>query len=67
MVHAQVFNEYINYGLMCTIKYISPVLPIKHLLKHNGESNTTQKLATGTKTSVSNLSVFLSMCCMKGN
>ena len=35
--------------------HIFPVLPIKHLVNQDGEPTTPQKLATGTKPSVSNL------------
>ena len=62
MVHAQVSDEYIHFALMYTIDHIFPVLPIKHLVNQDGESTTPQKLATGTKPSVSQLRVLFCPC-----
>ena len=42
--------------------HIFPVLPIKHLVNHDGEPTTPQKLASGTKPLVSNLFVLLCPC-----
>ena len=42
--------------------HIFPVLPIKHLVNKYGEPNTSHKLATGTKPSVSNLLVLSCPC-----
>ena len=58
MVHAQVSDKYIHFLLMYTTDHIFPVLPIKHLVNQDGEPTTPQKLATGTKPSVSNLHVY---------
>ena len=62
MVHAQVFDLYINFELMYTTDNIFPVLPIKHLLNQDGEPDTPHKLETGTKLSVSNPRVLLCPC-----
>ena len=48
----RIFCEYINFALMYTTQNIFTVLPIKHLIKHDGEPTTLQKLETGTKPSV---------------
>ena len=55
MVHAWVSDEYIHFAWIYTTDHIFTVLPIKHLVNQYGELNTPQKLATGTKHSVSNL------------
>ena len=41
---------------------IFPVQQIKQLVNQNGETTTPQKLETGTKPSVSNLSILLYPC-----
>ena len=47
---------------------IFPVLPIKTLINQYGEQITPQKMASGTKTSVSNLHVTFTPCVVqKGN
>ena len=58
MVHARVLEVYINFALMYTADRILPVLPIKDLINEYGETTTLFKLATGTKTSISNLRVL---------
>ena len=58
MVQVQVSDDYIQFALMYTTDYIFHVLPIKKLVNKNGEPPTPHKLETGTKTSVSNLSVL---------
>ena len=52
MVHAGLSDEYIHFSLIYTTNRIFPVLPIKKLVKQDGEPTTPQKLATGTKPSV---------------
>ena len=59
MVHARVSERYIHFSLMYMTDHIFPVLPTKHLVNQYGEPTTPQKLATGTKLSVSNLRVLL--------
>ena len=49
MVHAQVLEAYIHLALMYIVDYISPVLPIKELIKKDGNLTTPFKLATGMK------------------
>ena len=53
--YARVYGEYIHFSLMYTTDHTLPVLPIKNLVKQDGEPTTPQKLSTGTKPSVSNL------------
>ena len=56
-VHA-IFQElYIHFSLMYTTDHIFPVLPIKDLINEDGDPTTPHKLATGTKPSVSHLSM----------
>ena len=43
---------------MYTTDHIFPVLPIKYIINEDGNPTTPHKLATGTKTSVSNLCVL---------
>ena len=62
MVHARVSEECIHFLLMYTTDNIFPVLPIKHLVNQDCEPTTTQKLATSTKPSVSNLHVLFRPC-----
>ena len=47
---------------MYTTDNILSALPIKHLVNQDGEPTMTQKLATGTKPSVSSLRVLLCPC-----
>ena len=65
MVHTRVSDEYIHFELMYMTGNIFPVLPIKNLLNQDGETNMPYKLATGAKTSVSNLHVLFCPCCKK--
>ena len=46
--------------LMYAADHIFPVLPIKDLINEDSEPNTSFKLATGTKTSISHLRVLFS-------
>ena len=62
MVHARVYDQYIHIALMQTTDNIFPVLPIKHFVNHDGKPTTQHKLATGTKTSLSNLYVLFCTC-----
>ena len=47
---------------MYTTYHIFPVLPIKYLINEDGDPTTPQKLATGTKPSVSHLRVIFYPC-----
>ena len=62
MVHARVSEAYIHFALMYTTDHIFPVLPIKYLIKEDGDLITPFKLATGTKPSVSYLRVLFCPC-----
>ena len=62
MVHAQVSYKYIHFTLMHRIDNIFPVLLIKYLINQDSEPTTPQKLATGTKLSVSNLRTLFCPC-----
>ena len=62
MVHARISEGYINFALMYTTYHIFPFLPIKYLIKEDGDTTTPYKLATGTKPSVSHLRVLFSLC-----
>ena len=62
MVHARVLEAYIHFESMYTTDHIIPVLLIKYVINEDGDSTTPHKLATGTKSSVSNLRVLLCPC-----
>ena len=62
MVHARVFKAYIHFVLMYKANHIFPVLPIKYLINEDGDPNMPFKLTTGTKTSISHLSVLFCTC-----
>ena len=62
MVHARVPELYVHLALMYTTYHIFPVLPIKDLINEDGNPTTPQKLATGTKPSVSHLRVLFCPC-----
>ena len=47
---------------MYTTDHKFPVIPIKNLVDHDSEPTMTHKLATGKKTSVSNLRVLFCLC-----
>ena len=47
---------------MYTTDHTFPVVSIKHLVDHDSEPTMTHKLATGKKTSVSNLRVLFFPC-----
>ena len=57
MVHVRFSEAYIHFALMYTEDCILLVLPIKYLIKEDGETTTSFKLATGTEPSISNLHV----------
>ena len=50
---------------MYTIDHIFTVLPIKDIIKEDGDSTTPHKLATGTKPSVSHLHVLFCLCVVR--
>ena len=58
MVHVIVSEAYINRALMYTTDHIFPLLPIKYLINEENEPTTPFKHVTGTKPSVSHLSVL---------
>ena len=62
MVHVQVSDEYIHFALMYTTYHIFHVLTIKNLVNQDSEPTTPQKLASITKTLVSNLRVLFCTC-----
>ena len=62
MVHARVLEAYINFILMYMVDHILLVLPIKYLIKDDGETTTPFKLVTGTKPSIYNLRVLFCPC-----
>ena len=57
-----VSDEYIHFSFMQTTDQIFPVLPIKHLVNQDDEPTMQQKMVSGTRPSVSNLSVLLCPC-----
>ena len=62
LVHAIVLEAYIHFALMYTTDQIFPVLPIKDLIKKDGDLTMPYKLATGTKPSSSQLRVLFCPC-----
>ena len=65
MVHARVLEAYVHVTLMYMTDHIFPVLPIKDLINEDGDPTTPQKLATGTKPSVSHLRVLFCRCVVR--
>ena len=65
MVHARVPEVYVHLALMYMTDHIFPVLPIKNLIKEDGDPTTPQKLATGTIPSVSHLLVLFCPCVVR--
>ena len=55
MVNARVLEVYIHFAFMYRKDHIFLVLPIKYLIKEDGDPTTPFKLATGTNPSVSHL------------
>ena len=62
MVHAIVSEAYVHLEIMYTKDNRYLVLPIKDLINEYGDAITPQKLATGTKPSVSHLRVLFCPC-----
>ena len=58
MVHAQVLEAYINFGLIYTADIIFLVLPIKDLINEDGKTTTPFKVPTGKTSPVSHLQGF---------
>ena len=65
MVHARFPEAYVHFKLMYTTDHIFLVLPIKDLISEDGDPTMTHKLATGTKPSVSHLSVLFFPCVVR--
>ena len=65
MVHVRVLEAYINFALMYTTDHFFPIIPIKDMINKDGDPTTTYKLATGTKPTVSNLSVLSCPCIVR--
>ena len=65
MVHGRFPEVYIHFALMYTTDHIFLVLPIKDLINEDGGPTTPDKLATGTKTSVSHLRVLFCPCVVR--
>ena len=65
MVHARVPEVYVHFALMYTTDHIFLVLPIKYLISEDGDPTTPQKMATGTKPSVSHLHVLFCLCVVR--
>ena len=55
MVHVQFLEAYIHFALMYTTDHILQVQPIKYLINEDGESTIPFIIATGKKSSISNL------------
>ena len=58
LVHGRVYDNLFIHLLMYMTDHISPVLPIKNLVNQDSKPTTPHKLATITKTSVSNLQIL---------
>ena len=65
MVHERVLEAYIHFALMYTTDHIFPLLPIKDLIKKDGEPTTPFKLTTGMKPSVSHSRVLFFLCVVR--
>ena len=65
IVHARVPEVYVHFSLMYTTDHIFQVLPIKDLINEDGDPTMPQKLATGTKPSVSHLRVLFCPCVVR--
>ena len=65
MVHARFSEAYVHFSLMYTTYHIFSVLPIKDLINEDGDPTTPQKLATGTKPSVSHIRVLFCPCVVR--
>ena len=62
MVRDRVSEVYIHYALMYMTDHIFPILPIKYLINEDGDPTTPYIIGTGTKPSVSHLSVLFCSC-----
>ena len=62
MVHDTVTEVYVHFVLMYTTDHIFLFLAIKDIINEDGDPTTPQKLATGTKLSVSHLCVLFCPC-----
>ena len=62
MVHLRVPEVYVHFAIMYTTDHILTDIPIKDLIDEDGDLTTPQKLATGTKPSVSHLHVLFFPC-----
>ena len=65
IVNARVPEVYFHFALMYTTDHILPVLPIKYLINEDGDPTTPEKLAIGTKSSVSHLRVLFCPCVVR--
>ena len=65
MVHARVPEVYVHFTLIYTTDHIFPLLPIKDIIKKDGDPTIPHKLATGTKPSVSHLHVLFCPCVVR--
>ena len=65
MIHARVPEVYVHFALMYTTDHIFPVLPIKYLIKEDGDPTTPHKLSTSIKPSVSHLRVLFCPCVVR--
>ena len=65
MVHERVLEAYIHFALMYTTDHIFPVIPIKDMIKEDGNPTTPYKLGTSTKPPVSHLRVLFFPCAVR--
>ena len=65
MVHMRVLEAYIHFAFIYTTDHVFPLIPIKYLINEYGDLTTSSKLATGTKTLVSNLRVLFCPCVLQ--
>ena len=65
MVHSRFSEAYVHFAFMYTTDGIFPVPPIKDIINEDGNPSTPHKLETGTKPSVSHLSVLFCPCVVR--
>ena len=65
IVHDRVLEAYIHFAFMYTTDHIFPVLPIKYMIKKDGDPTTPFKLAADKKPSVSHLDVLFFPCVVR--
>ena len=65
MVHARFPEVFVHFALMNMTDHIFSVLPIKDLIKKDGDPTTPQKLATCTKPLVLHLRVLFCPCVLR--